>query len=214
MLNVNVYSMHTGYSDAQTSSTTVRSCVLSNVHSHACVSTCNGAPACAVGVMHCLLCCSAWAMCFTHMLLTRFYICATTQAKLEQQLADSLKANGGMKTALAALQVQTKELTSALGGMSASADDANKCRQSLINSVMANMCVSHPLIARSLSLSLSLCVCVCVSPSKSPHALSLRLRMKQSHTHTHTHTHKMGPKWVAMLLVGGNRQHVIPSCPV
>ena len=25
---------------------------------------------------------------------------------------------------------------------------------------------------------------------------------------------KMGPKWVAMLLVGGNRQHVMPSCPV
>ena len=25
---------------------------------------------------------------------------------------------------------------------------------------------------------------------------------------------KKGPKWVAMPLVGGNRQHVIPSCPV
>ena len=53
--------------------------------------------------------------------------------------------------------------------------------------------------------SASACSCCCVCLAKARRCvLSGNATLGQ----------KMGPKWAAMLLVGGNRQHVIPSCPV
>ena len=69
------------------------------------------------------------------------------QVKMEQQLADSFKANGDMKTALALVQKENAELKGALGGLSALVDDASKCRQSLIDGIAANLYV-HSFLGR------------------------------------------------------------------